>query len=149
VDLMMMSLRNRAAALLTCQKIEEMSKLRPGWCYGEGCPIDRGTVSLARELDLFAAALAQDSLQTDAFPGLNGEVMLTLYRGARYAEITIRPDRLIDCFWELWGQEAGWEEGIGASRAKDSLVDFSAAFEHPDSLADPIWRHVEGDQRAR
>ena len=127
----MTALRNKAAALNTCLKIEDMGKLKAGWCYGEGVSVGQETALLAIELDLFAAVCAQGSLQTDAFPGLEGEVMLTLYLGAHYAEITIRADRLIDCFWELWGREAGSKQSLEAVEAKDRLTDFAAALEHP------------------
>lgn len=59
------------------RKLRSFGGLVRGWHYGEGEPIAAETVRLARRLHLFSVALGFTNM--DAFPCVNGEVLLTIY----------------------------------------------------------------------
>ena len=99
----------------TRRKIEGFRQFEPGWCYGEGVPFKGATISLAVDIDDFARSLGL--VETDAFPGLEGEILYAIYLGERCVEFTVRPDGLID----IMGEEAESEEGLSAIAVKDKI----------------------------
>jgi hypothetical protein len=74
----------------TRRKIRGFADLAEGWHYGEGGPISTRAVDAA--LGLHAAALRLGFTETNAFPGLNGEIEITLYTGPHYIEFIIERD---------------------------------------------------------
>jgi hypothetical protein len=64
--------------------------LPAGWHYGEGGPLSMIVVTKALEIDGYYRELGFTS--TDAFPGANGELMITAYRGSHCIETTISTD---------------------------------------------------------
>lgn len=70
----------------TEDKILDFKNLEKGWCYGEGIPIKDNVITQAMELH--KVILHKGFGQTDAFPGLNGEVRITAYTAFDYLEFT-------------------------------------------------------------
>lgn len=101
------------------RKIEGFRQLPPGWCYGEGVRFESATISLALDIDRLCCCLGLG--ESDAFPGLEGEILYALYRGERCIEFTVRPDGLIDCQQEFRGEEEESEEGLSAIAAKEKI----------------------------
>jgi hypothetical protein len=78
---------------VTAKRIRSFRKLCPGWNYGEGVSIPPSHIKTALELN--EKALQYGFLQRDAFPGIDGEVMVTIYEGESYLEFTIEaPDQI-------------------------------------------------------
>ncbi len=73
---------------ITDRKLRAFADLPNGWYYGEGVPFGGAVLNMARTLSLGLA-------ETDAFPGLNGEVVVSVYFGEHYLEFTIDPDESI------------------------------------------------------
>jgi hypothetical protein len=58
----------------------------------EGCAPDPSTVA--------KTAHTLDFPEMDAFPGLNGEIMITVYQGNEYWEFTLQPTETITLVYE-------------------------------------------------
>jgi hypothetical protein len=79
-----------AAANNTEEKILNFANLESGWHLGEGVPIDARAMCEACSLN--ALLLTQGFFETDAFPGLSGEVQLTADFNNDYFEFTREPN---------------------------------------------------------
>lgn len=74
----------------TAAKIKSFRSLPIGWHYGQGGPLRADVVNKALEIDGYYRQLGFTT--TDAFPGANGELMITAYRGIHCIETTISTD---------------------------------------------------------
>ncbi len=70
----------------TVDKIFSFKQLDNGWCYGEGITITDEIIEKAIRLE--ARARLVGFSETDAFPGLNGEISVALYFQTHYFEFT-------------------------------------------------------------
>jgi hypothetical protein len=66
----------------TEEKIYNFSLLKKGWNYGEGEKISNAALKDA--LLIHRQIIYRGHSQTDAFPGLDGEIQLTVYEGKNY-----------------------------------------------------------------
>ena len=97
-------------ATSTIEKIQSFHRLNDGWSFGEGAKFNPSILNKALQLAKTAHALSFQ--ETDAFPGLNGEVMVTLYSGQDYWEFTIEPDESVTFVYERDQETRVYEEGL-------------------------------------
>ena len=71
-------------------KIQAFSRLKDGWSYSEGIAFDESVISLS--LELLRECNERGLLRTNAFPGLNGEILLVVYCKKDSLEFTVEPD---------------------------------------------------------
>ena len=124
-----------AAKASTPAKIISFSDLPVGWHYGEGGPPTSSTIDLAQ--DLYWSLEALGYTQTDAFPGIHGEVMVTGYWGTRYAELIAEKDDTISIHLERDGDEIYSEEHRPFEEAAAALEHFST--EEDDTVVEGKW----------
>lgn len=74
----------------TAAKIESFRLLPVGWHYGQGGPLSVDVANRALQIDSYYRQLGFST--TDAFPGADGEIMLTAYRGSHCIETIISTD---------------------------------------------------------
>jgi hypothetical protein len=74
----------------TVKKIDTFGVLPVGWHYGVGRPANASTV--ARAKDIFNQYVQTGFLTTDAFPGKDGEIMVTGYKDNFYVECVVETD---------------------------------------------------------
>ena len=74
----------------TTDKIFNFKTLKNGWCYGEGVTISDEVIEKAVRLEARGRFIG--FRETDAFPGLNGEVSIALYFQKHYFEFTFETD---------------------------------------------------------
>ncbi len=74
----------------TVKKIERFRDLPRGWHYGRGVAADGTTI--ARAKDIFNQYAQMGFSVTDAFPGQDGEIMVTAYRNNYYVECIVQVD---------------------------------------------------------
>lgn len=74
----------------TSQKIASFRSLPLGWHYGQGGPLSDIVINEALQIDSYYRQLGFTT--TDAFPGTNGELMITAYRGPHCIETVISRD---------------------------------------------------------
>jgi hypothetical protein len=72
----------RAFSHPTEEKIFNFSLLESGWNYGEGEKFSNEAIRSA--LKLHNEIIFRGFSRTDAFPGLDGEIQITIYEGAHY-----------------------------------------------------------------
>lgn len=74
----------------TVKKIERFRSLPVGWHYGSGVAADRATI--ARAKDIFTQYAQMGFSVTDAFPGKDGEIVVTAYKNDYYIECVVEVD---------------------------------------------------------
>jgi hypothetical protein len=107
----------------TPAKIISFGELPVGWHYGEGTPAAPSAIDLAQ--DIYWILLSLGYKQTDAFPGIKGEVMITGYAGPRYVELIAETDSTISIELEFSGKEIYSEERRSLEEAVATLEQFS------------------------
>lgn len=107
----------------TEDKIRGFQTYLAGWHFGEGIPYQETTINIT--LNLHKAAIEKRFYTTDAFPGLRGQIVLTIYQGDHYFEFTIEPDGNISLHHEINGVEISYNEYLSLNDAKCRLQEFS------------------------
>jgi hypothetical protein len=83
---LLMEIFNSLSANNTDEKILDFADVPQGWHFGEGDSISAGAIRDAAKLH--EAFLLNGFYETDAFPGLAGEVRVTAYHKNQYFEFT-------------------------------------------------------------
>jgi hypothetical protein len=112
-----------SATAKTAEKISSFANLPRGWHYGKGVPADPDTVRIATEYLLTFTELR--FVETDAFPGADGEIMVSACRGKHCVEVTAEPDRSFVVSHQFDGEErfyAAELSGIDAYRALRNIA---------------------------
>ena len=104
----------------TERKIEGFQTKQYGWHYGEGVAFERAT--LDRAISLHREVLRQDSFRTNAFPGLRGQVLVTIYRGNHYLEFSVEPDGAVAFLHEVDDQEIDYREQLAPEDIASIIV---------------------------
>ena len=94
----------------TSDKIKQFSNLQSGWHYGEGIAPKPEIIDLALLLNRQARMAC--FTETDAFPGVYGEIQVTAYHKSIYFEFTIEPDKKITFVYERDNSTIIYEEGL-------------------------------------
>jgi hypothetical protein len=111
----------------TASKIRSFSHLPPGWHYSAGSAPTQDIIEAAIKWN--AELIRFGFHTTDAFPGINGEIMVTAYLGPHYVEILFDTDFRVSLTYENNNQELRCLE-----RATEP-----AAFEALREIAGEIW----------
>ena len=107
---------------VTEDKLRGFLGLRVGWHYGEGDALSEQTIQ--RALSLHAEAIAQGLYMTDAFPGLGGQVMITIYNSADYLEFVLELDGSVTYTRDRHRQEVDYRELASDLEAKRVLQSY-------------------------
>ena len=110
---------NISALQTTKRKIREFKELAQGWHFGEGVPIEQSILDAGIALNREAIRLG--FLETDAFPGINGEVMLTIYSDDHYLEFTLETDSNVTFYREKDDEEVAYQEGLSFQDAQERI----------------------------
>jgi hypothetical protein len=111
---------------ITVEKIQRFADFEVGWSFGEGVAFAQNTLNKAIQLAKTAYTLGFQ--ETDAFPGLNGEVMITVYQDNEYWEFTLQPAETITFVYERDDETVTYEEGLPFEFAVSLLTNL--AFHH-------------------
>lgn len=107
----------------TASKILSFENLKAGWNYGEGGPISKSVIDTA--LAIYWHLQVLDFEETDAFPGIDGEIMVTAYRGNHYIESIVEIDGSISLQYEEADTEIYSEAGLTLVEALEKLSEIS------------------------
>lgn len=132
-----------AAKASTPAKIISFGDLPHGWHFGEGHPPATTAINLAQDLYWLLTAVGYE--QTDAFPGIHGEVMVTGYWGDRYAELIAEKDGTVSVYLECDGDELYSEEHRSFEETAETLKRFStegAGVEEKWSMSDFCTKNI-------
>jgi hypothetical protein len=104
---------------LTLRKVLSFRDLQHGWHYGEGGPIAMPVLGQALELYYMASKC---NMETDAFPGVNGEVQICCYQDSETLEITIEEHDRITFVLEREGEEVEHIENLTLKQALEKIT---------------------------
>ncbi|PZV13427.1 MAG: hypothetical protein DCF20_15465 [Pseudanabaena sp.] len=104
----------------TEKKINSFRTLPVGWHYGSGIAPLAKVLDLAIQLNQFAGLMGFEA--TDAFPGIDGEVMLTVYDGDIYLEFSIEVDGSINYVHEQGDEEVDSDDKISLYQAINHIL---------------------------
>lgn len=110
----------------TLEKIQSFARFQHRWSFGEGVAFAQNTLNKAIQLAKTAHTLGFH--ETDAFPGLGGEIMITVYQGCEYWEFTLQPTDTITFVYEKGEETVIYEEGLPFEFAISLLTNI--AFHH-------------------
>ena len=108
----------------TAAKIESFRLLPKGWHYGQGGPLRVDVVNKALEIDSYYRQLGFTA--TDAFPGADGEIMLTTYRGSHCIETIISTDMRYSVTHERDDTELSAAPDVNEIAAKQTIRQIGA-----------------------
>lgn len=94
----------------TRSKMLSFAELPAGWHYGDGRPVSQETLDAA--LAILQQATNLGFSATDAFPGIEGEVRVTIYDQAYYYEFTVELNSSVTIVFEHNGEEILALEGL-------------------------------------
>ncbi|MCC0000118.1 MAG: hypothetical protein H6870_14295 [Methylobacteriaceae bacterium] len=103
----------------TFGKILSFAKLKHGWHYGVGGPLKSSVISAA--LGAHWRLLLNGFDDTNAFPGANGELMVTAYHASQYLEIVVEHDCTLHVCYEIDGSEVMSKSGMTYDEAIELL----------------------------
>lgn len=121
----------------TDEKLESFADLQVGWHYRKGSPISRSVLENAKLINRYLFKLGFS--KTDAFPGVEGQVLLTAYNRDHIVEITIYPPGNIATFvHEKNDEEISAAERIDLLKAVDLAKEASKVIDEDRSSDTPI-----------
>lgn len=131
----------------TIGKVYNFKNLKDGWHYGEGISFQNSTIDNAISLIKQAVKLA--FYATDAFPGLDGEIMCTIYFRDHYLEFIIESDGSITFVREEGDEEVCYQEGLSLQDAKEKIKEFRNETWniYESSIQNIIMTHENTDSR--
>jgi hypothetical protein len=107
----------------TTKKIQGFAKKEKGWRWGEGVSFEPSILNAAIALNL--EAIRFGFFETDAFPGTDGSIMVTVYYGDQYLEFAVERDGQITFYHEQKNEEVSCEEGLSLKMARAKIGEFS------------------------
>lgn len=110
----------------TERKIESFQTKQYGWHYGEGVAFERATID--RAISLHREVLCQGSFRTNAFPGLRGQVLVTVYHGNDYLEFSVEPDGTVAFLHEVDDREIDYREKLAPEEIGAIIADLRPYF---------------------
>jgi hypothetical protein len=109
------------------EKIRSFSRLPIGWHFGSGNAPSSDTIATALAWHGFLIRLG--FTVTDAFPGAQGEIMVTAYEGPHYIELLLEADNSVSLIYELNSIELTCLEQATAAQILSEL----------EAIAGGIW----------
>lgn len=104
----------------TAAKIENFENMEDGWYFGMGHPPSRKVVEAA--LSYLRTVLSYGFSETDAFPGADGEIMVTAYFGDHCIEITVDSDMTLTVAYQAGKKTEFHEPGLSGIEACSELA---------------------------
>lgn len=108
----------------THRKLKSFIDFEEGWSYGYGKRFD--IEILEKAISFHSALVNTGLLKTDAFPGLNGEIMVTGYHHDHYLEFIFEPDQTVTFTHEKADDEVFYQEGLSIQQALQHLREFKS-----------------------
>jgi hypothetical protein len=103
----------------TANEIMDFTRLPKGWHYGRGGPISKRVCTWALQLN--GEALARGYRTTEAFPGVDGEVMVSAYIRNHTLDFTIYPDGHITYRREVDDEDVEYSDNLTLEAAKAKI----------------------------
>lgn len=109
-------------------KIRSFARLPRGWHYGSGTPISHNIIATALAYHHLFASLG--FVETDAFPGVGGEIMVTAYYGEHYVGVTVENNRTFTVTWEFAKEDRLYESDLSGIKASELLYNIASSIQN-------------------
>jgi hypothetical protein len=109
------------AASPIAQKLYSFANLPIGWDYGSGGPIPIEAISRALIWEQFLRA--QGFFDNDAFPGGNGEVVISATLGDHYIEVIIEPNNTTSVAYDFQRKQIFYRLNLSFSEAMQAITE--------------------------
>ena len=103
------------------KKISSFANLPIGWDYGSGGPIPEDAIETALAWNRFMQS--RGLLETDAFPGGDGEVVIAAGYGDHYFEIIVEPDFTISLAYDCANKQMLYRSKLGSADAQREFLE--------------------------
>jgi hypothetical protein len=110
--------------LETRDKIADFAKLPYGWHYGTGTRPSDATIALA--IDFHDFFLGLGFIATDAFPGGDGEIVVTAYEGEHCLEVIAEADGSVSIIHEIGEQPGQPRYRLSTLEARHLLMEIAS-----------------------
>ena len=110
--------------VVTTRKLSEFGSLQPGWHYGDGVPISQNLIAKARTVAQKAVSFGFP--ESNAFPGVDGGILITVYKGNCTFEIRLFPDGRARFVKEVDDEDVAFLENVTVERAIELLEEEAA-----------------------
>lgn len=107
---------------VTQQKIHEFRDLEEGWAFGSGIKFTDQVIEDA--IAIHSLINNNGFLETGAFPGESGEILITIYEGCLYSEIFVYENKVYDFIIESDDEEILRKEEISSDILIKELEEF-------------------------
>lgn len=104
---------------ITELKILEFRDLNNGWAYGNGVKFSDSVIKDAIKIHNLIADYG--FLETGAFPGENGEILITVYADELYCEVFVYENNIYDFIIEMHDEEIVSKENIDFNNLTSEL----------------------------
>ena len=102
------------------RKIESFGELPKGWHYGDGDPAPKDVIDAALQIEAHLRMLGFS--HTDAFPGVDGEIMVVGYRGEHDLEVTLNRGAEFEIIHVAQRQDGEAVIAHGLEKAKNEIA---------------------------
>lgn len=116
--------RDAAANLATRDKIAAFANLPDGWHYGSGTRPSDATIR--RALEVHDVLLSLGFAATEAFPGPNGEIVVTAYEREHCLEIVAESDGSVSIIYEIGKQPGQPRYRMSTVEARQLLAEIAS-----------------------
>jgi hypothetical protein len=114
------------------RKIYSFLKLPKGWHYGSGGP---PSISIVKKALKIAEMALLSVFDADACPGVEGEIMVSIYHKEHYLEFIIEPDQSVTFTHEINDEEVFYQDNISFNSAIDEIEKFK-------KFSREIWKDI-------
>lgn len=105
------------------RRIESYGQLSPGWYFGEGSSFRKEVVETALALARYALEIGL--LSQESFPGVSGEIRVSIYVADYALELTVEADGTITLCEEENDVETCYKEGLTLEEAQGKIKEFA------------------------
>ncbi len=118
----------------TMKKILRFREYSEGWNYGRGKTFSDDAIESALAIEILLRRVG--ILETDAFPGSDGDIMVTGYEGSLYWELTLEWDNTVTFITEKDDRIVGEREGLSLSEAISEIL----SLENREEITEELWK---------
>jgi len=106
----------------TREKIRSFARYKDKWSFGEGVSFNNNAIESA--INFYEKVMDSAYYRNDAFPGLEGEIIVKIYEDDDIGEFCIKPNSLIDFVHECQDEDIAHESDMDINTAISKMKKF-------------------------
>lgn len=111
---------------ITERKIKQFANYHDGWSFGRGLKFTNKVIE--KSIEVFKMFHSYGFIETNAFPGENGEIMITAYKNNYCCEVVAYQDGSYDFIIEKDDEEVKCVDKANADLIKQNIKEFRDQF---------------------